>query len=53
VKTYSPSRFLVERNQSRCMQCQVRVNQGSFDVHYHDAADDEVRSREGNCVGCQ
>jgi MinD superfamily P-loop ATPase len=53
VKTYSPSRFLVERDQARCIQCQVCVNQASFDVHYHDAADDEARNREGNCVGCQ
>jgi glutamate synthase domain-containing protein 2 len=52
VKTYLPSRFLIERNQTRCIQCQVCVNQCSFDVHYYDAADDEVRSHETNCVGC-
>jgi glutamate synthase domain-containing protein 2 len=28
------------------------VNQCSFDTHYYDAEDDEVRSREENCVGC-
>ncbi|MBI3040793.1 MAG: 4Fe-4S binding protein, partial [Chloroflexi bacterium] len=26
--------------------------QCSFDSHYYDAEDDEVRSREENCVGC-
>lgn len=52
MKTYLPSRFLAERDQARCIQCQVCVNQCSFDVHYYDAADDEVRSREANCVGC-
>lgn len=52
MKTYLPSRFLIERDQARCIQCQVCVNQCSFDVHYYDAADDEVRSREANCVGC-
>jgi len=52
MKTYLPSRFLVERDQARCIQCQVCVNQCSFDVHYYDAADDEVKSHETNCVGC-
>jgi len=52
MKTYLPSKFLVERDQSRCIQCKVCVNQCSFDVHYHDADDNEMRSREDNCVGC-
>jgi glutamate synthase domain-containing protein 2 len=52
VKTYLPPKFLIERDQTRCIQCQVCVNQCSFDVHYYDAEDDEVRSNEANCVGC-
>ena len=28
------------------------LNQCSFDVHSYDAEDDEIRSREENCVGC-
>ena len=28
------------------------VNQCTFGTHYYDDEDDEVRSREGNCVGC-
>ena len=52
MKTYLPSRFLVERNEKRCIRCKVCVNQCSFDTHYYDADDDEVRSNEGNCVGC-
>jgi glutamate synthase domain-containing protein 2 len=52
MKTYIPPRFLVERNDKRCIQCQVCVNQCSFETHYYDAEDDEVRSREENCVGC-
>jgi len=30
----------------------VCVNQCPFDTHYYDVEDDEVRSREANCVGC-
>ncbi len=52
MKTYLPPKFLVERDPSRCIQCKVCVNQCTFDVHYYDADDDEVRSREENCVGC-
>ena len=52
MKTYLPARFMVERDSERCIQCQVCVNQCSFDTHYYDVEDDEVRSRESNCVGC-
>lgn len=43
---------MVERVQSRCIQCQVCVNQCSFDTHYFDSDEGVVRSREENCVGC-
>ncbi len=52
MKTYLPAKFFIERDPGRCIQCQVCVNQCTFDVHYYDAEDDEVRSREENCVGC-
>jgi len=52
MKTYLPSKFLVERDPERCIQCQVCTNQCSFDTHYYDADDDEIKSREENCVGC-
>jgi glutamate synthase domain-containing protein 2 len=52
VKTYLPPKFIVERNPERCIQCQVCVNQCSFETHYYDAEDDVVRSRDGTCVGC-
>ncbi len=52
MKTYLPARFIAERDSERCIQCQVCVNQCSFDTHYYDVEDDEVRSRESNCVGC-
>ena len=52
MKTYLPSRFLVERDEKRCIRCKVCVNQCSFETHYYDADDDQVRSNEGNCVGC-
>ncbi len=52
MKTYLPPKFLVERDPERCIKCQVCVNQCSFDNHYYDAEDDEMKSRTENCVGC-
>jgi glutamate synthase domain-containing protein 2 len=52
MKTYLPAKFIVERDERRCIQCQVCVNQCSFDVHSYDSMDNEVMSNERNCVGC-
>ena len=52
MKTYLPARFIVERDEARCIGCQVCVNQCTFETHYYDVWDDGVHSREENCVGC-
>ena len=52
MKTYLPSKFMVDRDDSRCIRCEVCVNQCTFDVHSYDAEDDQIRSHEENCVGC-
>ena len=52
MKTYLPAKFEVIRDPERCIQCQVCVNQCTFDTHYYDSEDDEVRSCSENCVGC-
>ncbi len=53
MKTYLSPTFLVERDPERCIQCKVCVNQCTFDAHHYDAEDDEMGSREENCIGCQ
>ena len=52
MKTYLPPKFIVERDDSRCIRCEVCVNQCTFDVHSYDAEYDEIKSHEENCVGC-
>jgi glutamate synthase domain-containing protein 2 len=52
MKTYLPPKFIVERDDSRCIRCEVCVNQCTFDVHSYDVEDDEIKSCEENCVGC-
>ena len=52
MKTYLPPQFLVERDVEKCIKCKVCANQCSFDSHYYDADDDEMKNRSENCVGC-
>jgi glutamate synthase domain-containing protein 2 len=52
MKTYLPPKFIVERDDSRCIRCEVCVNQCTFDIHSYDVEDDEIKSCEENCVGC-
>jgi glutamate synthase domain-containing protein 2 len=52
MKTYLPPKFIVERDDSQCIRCEVCVNQCTFDVHSYYAEDDELRSCEENCVDC-
>jgi len=44
--------FVIERNDRRCIACQVCVRQCANDVHYYDEEDEEVRSTDMQCVGC-
>ncbi len=52
MKSLLPSRFVVDRDPARCINCKVCVNQCTFDVHYFDEDEGAVKSREENCVGC-
>jgi glutamate synthase domain-containing protein 2 len=44
--------FIIERDASRCIACQVCVRQCANDVHYYDRDDDAVLSDSAACVGC-
>jgi glutamate synthase domain-containing protein 2 len=52
MKSFMLPEFSVQRDYERCISCQVCVNQCTYDVHYYDEEDDQVKSREENCVGC-
>ena len=52
MKTYVPAKFIVERDEKRCIKCKVCVNQCSFNTHSYDVEDDVMQSNEMNCVGC-
>ena len=52
MKSYLASRFAVERDLERCIQCQVCVRQCGFDVHRYDPEDDAIESAHQACVGC-
>lgn len=44
--------FLIERDEDRCIACQVCVRQCANDAHLYDAEDDSVFSDSSKCVGC-
>ena len=45
--------YTIERDNDRCISCQVCVRQCANDVHTYDQEDDKVTSKEEQCVGCQ
>ncbi len=51
ISLLSPE-FIIERDENRCIACQVCVRQCANDVHIYDPEEDEVTSQEENCVGC-
>lgn len=53
MKTLLTSKFAVIRDPEKCIQCQVCVNQCSFNANYFDAEENEVKTRNENCVDCQ
>jgi glutamate synthase domain-containing protein 2 len=46
------SEFRIERDDARCITCQVCVRQCANDVHIYDPEDDWVYSDYSRCVGC-
>ncbi|MBN1151913.1 MAG: 4Fe-4S dicluster domain-containing protein [Dehalococcoidia bacterium] len=52
MKSFLPTKFIVERDPARCIQCKVCVNQCAFGVHYFDEDEGVVKAHEQNCVGC-
>lgn len=52
MKSFLEPEFTVKRDEERCIRCKVCVNQCAYDTHYYDAEDDQVLSRDENCVNC-
>lgn len=52
MKSYLAPKFLIDRDRSRCIDCEVCVRQCGYDVHYFDEDLQQVCSREEDCVAC-
>jgi len=46
------SEFIIERDENKCISCQVCVRQCSNDVHEYDSEGDMIYSDSLKCVGC-
>jgi len=51
MKSYLPPRFIIDRDEERCIGCGVCVRQCSFNAHAF-GSDGEIRSYDERCVGC-
>ncbi|MBC7228828.1 MAG: alpha-hydroxy-acid oxidizing protein [Actinobacteria bacterium] len=52
LKSYILPQYLVERDDYRCIRCEVCARQCAFDVHWYDEEEDAVFADESRCVGC-
>ena len=52
MKSYILPRFQVERDDYRCIRCEVCARQCNFDVHRYDEDEDQVFADESKCCGC-
>ncbi|MFO7695622.1 MAG: glutamate synthase-related protein [Anaerolineae bacterium] len=50
--SFATPAFIIERDLSCCISCQVCVRQCANDVHAYDIEDDSVYSADVQCVGC-
>jgi len=44
--------FIVERDEDRCIDCQVCVRQCAYQAHSYDESSEKVLTDESRCVGC-
>src|SRR3972149_57245 len=51
-KTPTYYEFKVERDDERCIRCQVCVRQCSYNSTFYNAEEDRIFNIDANCVGC-
>ncbi len=52
AKRPTPTEFIVERDEQKCITCQVCARMCSNDVHVYDPEADAIVSEGAKCVGC-
>ncbi|WP_094551840.1 glutamate synthase-related protein [Petroclostridium xylanilyticum] len=50
--SYNMPEFILERNERKCIQCQVCVRQCANEVHTYDAEENIVNADDIKCVNC-
>lgn len=52
MKSYLLPEFVIERDDFRCIRCEVCARQCANEVHWYDEEDDACYADEEKCVGC-
>jgi glutamate synthase domain-containing protein 2 len=52
VKSYVLPEFVIDRDDYRCIRCEVCARQCAFGCHAYDAEEDQVFADERECCGC-
>jgi glutamate synthase domain-containing protein 2 len=52
AKRPTPTEFVIERDEDKCIACQACVRMCANDVHTYDPETDTVSSDSAKCVGC-
>jgi glutamate synthase domain-containing protein 2 len=52
LKNYGDG-YHVERDDDRCIRCEVCINQCTYDTHFFDSEEDVIISQDENCINCQ
>jgi glutamate synthase domain-containing protein 2 len=52
MKTYIEPDFIIERDESKCIKCQVCVRQCGFGCHVYEEEWDRMSADSADCAGC-
>ena len=52
MKSYVLPEFVIDRDDYRCIRCEVCARQCAFGCHTYDAEEDQVFADESECCGC-
>ncbi|MFQ3549598.1 MAG: glutamate synthase-related protein [Armatimonadota bacterium] len=53
MRSFRQGEYVVERDESKCIKCEVCIKQCGWDTHSYDEKNDKIVANDSTCVGCQ